>query len=214
MTDVWLGAWTVATNAAIVPAIVYAWRVHAEDGAALFTILWVVSSLYHFCQAGFWCVFRFETLQRADHFFVYTAITWTVVYAAGLVYKHLSRWRNAVVYAVQAVLFPLLLQYAHRWWFCVIVAATIVSVFTLAAVSVYRGAWPKFDVGALIIATALLAPGFAIFYIEGEPDSDAYPYTHGAWHVLAMLGIFFVLRIPNDRQMYLRALRPLLPRQK
>jgi len=76
--------------------------------------------------------------------------------------------------AVQAILFPLLLQYAHRWWFCVIVAATIAIVFVVAAASIYRGTWPPFDAVALALAIILLAPGLAIFYIEGEPDSKKY----------------------------------------
>lgn len=203
------GILLVSSNAALVPAIAYATRWGLLPEAAILSVVLVVSSLYHMCQAEFVCVLGISlfTFQLQDHFWVYSAIIWIALYFVGLD----VRIKFAVFVWVQMLVFPLLLEFIKMWWFGGLVIGIVIVVAIILLTLVVRGI-PRFNVVNMIAAVVLVAVGFVLHVLGGDPievvvDKDTgertvtgdqdYPVYHTLWHVFVMVSIYYILDLPR-----------------
>ncbi len=208
----------VASNLALLPAIFYSKTLGLLPEFAILVVVFVTSTLYHLCQVGFVCVFGidFKTFQFADHFFVYSALAWLMLYLfipaenrEGVYYVASTRrglslqGRIAIFIVIQAIVFPLLLEFVHRDWFVGVIIGIIVAVAIVLVVCVIRGI-PGFNFINVLIAIVLIAVGFTLHLLGGDPfppDSDPldedkalrYAWFHTAWHILIMLSIYYII---------------------
>ncbi len=199
------GILLVSSNAALIPAIAYATRWGLLPEAAILSVVLVVSSLYHMCQAEFVCVLGISlfTFQLQDHFWVYSSIIWIALYFVGLD----VRVRFAVFVWVQTLIFPLVLEFIKMWWFGGLVIGIVIVIVVILLTLVVRGI-PRFNVVDMIAAVVLVAVGFALHLLGGDPievvvdevtgertvtGDDDYPVYHTLWHVFVMVSIYYIL---------------------
>lgn len=197
------GLFTVVSNVAILPAVVLAWRRREYDGCLLLFKLFWSSSLYHFCQSGFWCLFSFKTLRIVDYVSVFAAVSWMFLFVARVG----PRWRGGLVVFIVMQLLSLQLQYGTRWYLALLGVATIGIPTSIAYAVISCGTTTTTttlarDGAALLAAIVLAVVGFVFYFVEGEPDTnDTYPYTHGAWHVFAMFSLLALFYAGQPRKL-------------
>lgn len=207
----------VSSNAALIPAIAYATRWGLLPEAAILSVVLVVSSLYHMCQAEFVCVLGISlfTFQLQDHFWVYSSIIWIALYFVGLD----VRVRFAVFVWVQTLIFPLVLEFIKMWWFGGLVIGIVIVIVVILLTLVVRGI-PRFNVVDMIAAVVLVAVGFALHLLGGDPievvvdgvtgertvtGDDDYPVYHTLWHVFVMVSIYYILDLPRGYTLLARS---------
>ena len=191
----------IGSNIALLPSIWYAGFLGLIPEVAIISVVFTVSTIYHLCQVGFVCILemKFTTFQLLDQFFVYSLFVWMTFYFIGLELQY----RFAILVVIQALLVPLLIEFAHTWWFAGIIIGIVVVIALLLLSLVVRGI-PKFSAISMFLVILLLGTGFALHVIGGDPfppDRDLteeekisqYAWFHSAWHVLAMLSVYYVL---------------------
>ncbi|KKM01734.1 hypothetical protein LCGC14_1791470 [marine sediment metagenome] len=217
------GVALVLSNLAIVPAIVKALWLQQIPEAAVLSVVLVVSSVYHVCQAGFACVLdiEFETLQLADHFFVFSALMWIVLLFVGIELE----FRVALFVWLQLLLLPLLLEFMRNEWFGPVAIGVVVVLVVLLLALVVRGV-PHFNRTNMLIAAVLLAVGFALHLLAGDPlpptraadggdgepelvSQPRYSWFHVPWHVFAMAAVYFALDLHQRKGWVSRSVRRL-----
>ncbi len=250
------GICLVVSNIALLPAIIYAKQKSLVPEFSILAIVFFVSSFYHLCQAGFVCILGidFTTLRLADHFFVYSALVWIVLYffvaSHGIIATtnlHTISTRNSkfclknktktkiktttttrkkivkrphsiisdrelkleyrfsIFVIIQAIIFPLLLQFIETEWFIAVVVGilTIVVIFLLFCII---GGIPRFKLINLLVAIILIAIGLSFHFLAGDPippedfvedeDEDKalrYALFHSVWHIFIMFSIYYIL---------------------
>lgn len=252
------GICLVVSNIALLPAIFYAKYLSLVPEFSILAIVFFVSSFYHLCQAGFVCILGidFTTFRLADHFFVYSALVWIVLYffvaSHGIATATNLRTRNSnfclknndkktktkiklktktttrkkivrrphsiisdrelkleyrfsIFVIIQAIIFPLLLEFIETEWFIAVVVGilTIVVIFLLFCII---GGIPRFKLINLLVSIILIAIGLSFHFFAGDPippedfvedeDEDKalrYAWFHSAWHIFIMLAIYYIL---------------------
>ncbi len=197
------GLFLVGSNLALLPAIRYAYVLGLLPESSILSVVFVVSSVYHLCQAGFICLLDidFLTFQLQDHFFVYGALVWITLYFIGLTLAE----RFAIFIWVQALLFPLILEFVKTWWLSGFVVGFVVLIAILLLSIVVRG-FPRFNIYSMIAAILLVGVGFAFHLIGGDPTppdqkdgetNHKYAWFHSAWHVFIMLSVYYVIDLKH-----------------
>lgn len=192
----------ILSHFALVPSFIYLWLGKAYAEATFVGVLFLSSNLYHFCQAGFFCmVDSFDTMQKADHFFVYSVVFWLMMWFIGLSLET----RICIFFVVQYFLFPLLLFYVHASWLGVAFVIFLVVMFFVLT-GVMPNKFPEVHFSSLMILLVLLIIGVVFFILGGEPGEENYPWTHTLWHVCVMFGIFFLVDARFGNSLIARAM--------
>jgi len=183
------GVFLVLTNLVLVPAIAIAlWIGRDLVTATVLFLMFVVSTLYHVCEAGWWCLATCDTQQAADHIMVYTLVFWIFLVGS-------TRARD-----VQFAL--LLINVASLVLFVAVTTQTsffglLYVLFFIAWVIVEYvgfGIPPRpYGIGLVLIAIALAAVGLAPFFVGGDPGDANYWWTHSLWHFFVILAVIFLL---------------------
>lgn len=203
----------VGSNIALLPAIVYAYSLGLAPELSVLAAVFVVSSVYHLCQTDVVCLLgvHFSVFQHQDHFFVYGALVWIVLYLIGLRLPQ----RFAVFVWIQALLFPLILEFMSAWWFSGLVVGIVVLSAVLLVAIVTRSI-PRYNLFSLVAAVVLTAAGFALHLVGGDPSPPSetggsankkYTIFHSLWHVLVMLAIYYVIDLRHGHSLLVRLLR-------
>ncbi len=187
------GAFLVLTNLALVPALFYSARRWLFAELAILSVVFLASSAYHLCQAGFVCLLDvgFSAFQLSDHFWVFSALLWVVLFFAGLGLEY----RFVILVLSQLLLLLLILEFGHDSWFSAVVIGGIVLIAFLLLVFVGR-AVPDVSIANLVVALLLVGGGFVLFLLAGDPPHDrdpgdpSYGPFHAGWHVLIMLAVY------------------------
>ena len=195
--------WTIAGNQAlilshysIVPAIAigFAKGYVAEVGSLLAMTL--VSTMYHLCQAGNVCALPFSVLQIADHFFVYSTLTWLILFFTDAKIS----WRFVAFMLIQGLLLPMIISYIHEAWLVAI------AVLLPAGVGVFyiilMGRSPRYSYVDLGFSIGMIIIGVAFHLFAGDPGSTYYAWLHSVWHVACMLSIYFLFESKDDKIWY------------
>jgi hypothetical protein len=182
------GVILILSHFALVPSFIYLWMGRAFPEATFIAVLFLSSSLYHFCQAGFFCmVDSFDTMQKADHFFVYSVVFWLMLWFIGLSLES----RICIFVVVEYFLFPLLLFYVHSTWLGIGFVIFLVVAFLLF--TGIQETFPRIHIPSLLIVAVLLIFGVVVFIIGGEPGEENYAWAHTLWHVLVFFSIFWLI---------------------
>ncbi len=213
------GLFLVISNIALLPAIIYAFYLKLIPETSIISVVFIISTVYHLCQAGFICLLTidFVTFQFSDHFFVYSLLVWIVLYAIGLPLE----FRFAIFIWIQALLFPLLLEFKNTWWFGGFIIGFIVLI-TVLLLSLIIRAIPRINIFSLIAAVILLGIGFALHLIGGDPTPPShdqqhlkneeddinhkYVWLHSLWHIFSMLAIYYVLDLKYGKSLFAQAI--------
>jgi len=183
------GVFLVLTNLVLIPAILIALCIGRDlvTGTILF-LMFVLSTLYHICEAGWYCMVSFDTHQAADHLMVYTLVFW--VFLMGT-----TRYRNVqfsllLVNTAALVLFVTVSTQTFFFGFLYVL-------FFIGWISVsYAGFGipPKpYGIGLLLIALGLALIGLAPFLVGDDPGDSNYWWAHSLWHFFVMLAVIFLL---------------------
>ena len=182
------GIMLVITNVVLLPAIFVALWFRDLITATLLFIMFIVSSFYHVCAAGWWCAASHTAHQTADHIIVYTLIFWIFLLFTTRYVK------------VQVSL--LLFNIASLVVFSAFSRQTnVFAVFYLAFFPAWIGVrWMgfglpprKYDIVFLGVAVVLFAAGYGLYFAGDSPDDPDYWWVHSAWHVLSMTAVVVVL---------------------
>ncbi len=200
----------VGSNIALLPAIAYTYRLGLTPELSVLAAVFVVSSVYHLCQTDTVCLLgvRFTVFQHQDHFFVYGALVWIVLYLIGLRLPQ----RFAVFVWIQALLFPLILEFMSAWWFSGLVVG-IVVLSAVLLVAIVTKSVPKYNLFSLVAAVVLTAVGFALHVVGGDPSppsetggsaNRSYTIFHSLWHIFVMLAIYYVIDLRHGHSLLAR----------
>ncbi len=187
------GAFLVLTNLALVPALAYCARRWLFPELAILSVVFLASSTYHMCQAGFVCLLDvgFSAFQLSDHFWVFSALLWVVLFFVGLGLEY----RFVILVLSQLLLLLLILEFGHDKFFSAVVIGGIVLIAFLLLAFIGR-AVPDISVANLVVALLLIGGGFVLFLLAGDPAHEGNPGDpnygpfHSAWHVLIMLAVY------------------------
>lgn len=189
-SEIWEGVSLIVSNIGLIPAIAVSilYGLYAE--AAVFIVVCFTSTVYHICQAGFYCVYSFKTMQTSDHFFVFGLLVWTALFFIGL----RLQTRFVIFIFVQSLLLPAVMQYLESWWIGGILLAFLLLV-SLSMLSYFTKLIPKLDLLDVFITIILIGGGFFFHIYAGEPGDKRYWWAHSIWHVLGMLSVYFIIEM-------------------
>lgn len=197
--SVTVGAALVLSHLAAIPALVYLGARKCVIETVILAITVLISTLYHFCQVG-WACFAVDlhAWQIGDHFMVFFALIWFLLYAAG----SSERVRTAVSIAVMGVSLPVIISHIDTWFAGIAVTSLAVLAFAITFV-VYARLRKKVRVEwrAFAVALALIVAGVSVHVFAGDfgPDNTVYPVAHTVWHVLAFVSLYYIAMIPFVR---------------
>ena len=185
------GMFLIFSNLAFIPAIMLAAEQHLIPEICLFIVTMVMSTVYHFCQADFYCLVSFEALQTFDHFFVYSTLIWVVLFWVDLPLPY----RVGVFLIFQGFLGPSIYVLVSNSWYVALVLIGLLIMAALYAIMTYLKGLPTFNEPDIITAALLIGIGLGFHIAAGSPSLNAqYGIFHSFWHIFAMLSIFFVIR--------------------
>lgn len=187
----------VLSNLILIPTSLHAlFMGHYSETVSVF-VTFAISSLYHSCQANFFCVAPLNAMQICDHFFVYSCMAWILFFLMELQLQH----RFIGLLLIQAVMLPALMSSIHKWWIALVLISFVV-VFSLFILLVCMKEVPKFDTIELVIATVLLIGGFILHIFAGDPGEAGYAWKHSIWHILSMMAIFFAIEMKDGKNFF------------
>ena len=195
----------VLSNLALVPAIYLAFKYRLLPEANLMLVVFVGSILYHLCQVNFVCVLEleFKTLQLMDNFFVYSLLTWIILWFIGLKLEE----RFIVFVWFQLFQLPLILDFVNTWWLASLFIIFLVFVTVFLVLLVLKQ-MPQFHRGVFFFGLLLVLVGFGFHIIGGEPSQpkntvtpevEHYAIYHSIWHIFSMLGIYFAIDLKQGK---------------
>ena len=197
------GIFLILSNLFLLPAILYAYELGDWPEFHILFNLMKVSAAYHTCQANFFCFwFDIKILQLADHFTVYITLFWIALYFTGTkLDTRFSIWIGLIL-----LLFPCLLVYEDNIWL------PISLICVLIPMVIFLFWWSKdgikeFRIVNILIGTVLLASGFFLYVMGGDPIGHVYAWTHIFWHIFSMLSIYFIIDIRNGNNTINRLIR-------
>lgn len=182
-----IGIGLVLSNVALIPVIflsaAYLYLVDFFYLSGLFT----VSTVYHLCQAGFWCAGPLELLQQADHVTVWSTLFW--------LYLTTLDFDIRVLFGIQVAVERLFIMFA----FLFIDSSIFPYTFLVAGLfgiflKVFYFKIPFLQYDVLFGATGLALFGIGLWFhlTAGPIDSEGYAWRHIIWHTLAMTAAFFL----------------------
>lgn len=182
----------VVTNVFLIPAIVYSAMRRMPVDATILSMLLLASTLYHACQAEYFCETSLSDHRLADHSFVYITLTWLFLSMA-------SGVRMDVRYSILLGIIFILIFFNERLFQSFAFAGILLATFVLyALVGLFWIGLPlrRFDVIFGLIILVLFGAGFALHLVGSDPDSANYWWAHSLWHVFAMCAIvlFLIMR--------------------
>lgn len=187
----------VFSHLAAIPALILlGYKKLVVDVVVLGTAV-LISTLYHLCQVE-WACFGLDVhaLQIADHFMVFFALVWFLLYAAGAS----ERIRTAVTIAIMGVSLPIIISKLDTWIAggIVIGLGVLAFVITFFAYAKSRGYY-NIEWHMFFLALALIGGGVVLHIYAGDfgPDNTAYPVAHTVWHVLAFVSLYYIVWIPH-----------------
>ena len=186
------GVLLVVTHIFLIPAIVYTALRRMPVDVTVLTMLLLASTLYHSCQAGWFCETSLSDHRVADHSAVYIVLVWIFLsMAAGI--------RMDVRYAILLGLIFLLIFFNERLYQSFVFAAILVTaliLYALVALCFIGLPLRRFDVIFGVCILALFGTGFALHLVGSDPSSPNYWWAHSLWHVFAMIAIvlFVIMR--------------------
>lgn len=198
-TQVAEGIYLIVSNAALIPAITLALYYYLYAEAVVLGVLLYSSSVYHLCQAQFYCIFPLQVLQESDHYFVYSTLLWISLYFAGL---NLTE-RFCIYYFFQAFLYPTILRFMKDTVFIIVIIVIIIGITIFAIIFIVQR-FPKFSFWEYFITAALIGSGLALHIYAKEPENSTYPIAHATWHVLIMLAIIFIIQIREGKNLFIQ----------
>lgn len=181
------GIFLILSNLAILPAVLYTLKKGLYIDSSILIIVFIISSTYHTCQSGFFCIVQFDSLQKVDHFFVYQAFIWISLYIVNVPINH----RIVLLLFFHMLLLPFTLQYIGSWWLAGITfgGIALTCIITLSFFYWEQPILSKFD---FMFAMTLLGSGFYLHVIGGAPGQSNYWLWHALWHMFAMFAVLFV----------------------
>ncbi len=193
------------SNLALLPAIVLSFRYRLIPETSLMLVVFVASVLYHLCQVNFVCILdlQFKTLQFMDNFFVYSLLTWIILYFIGL---NLAD-RFSIFIWFQILVFPLVLEFMNTWWLAALIIIFLIFVILFIILLIIRKL-PRFHYGIFGVGMLLVLVGFGFHIIGGEPtqpkgeitpEGQHYAIYHSIWHILVMLGVYFAIDLKHGK---------------
>lgn len=193
------------SNLALLPAIYLAFKYRLIPEANMMLVVFVGSVVYHLCQVNFVCIlgFKFETLQFMDNFFVYSLLTWIILYFIGL---NLAE-RFTVFVWFQIFVFPLILEFIDTWWLASIFIVFLAFVALFLTLLLLKK-MPHFHRGIFFFGLLLVLVGFGFHIIGGEPsqpkntvtpEAEHYAIYHSIWHIFSMFGIYFAIDLKHGK---------------
>jgi hypothetical protein len=198
-TDLFAGLALIVSNIALFPVIALASYKKVYTLACFFSCLFCASSIYHVCQANFYCFTTFHNHQVIDHFFVYSTFIWTLFYFL----KMSLELSICILIVFQLILILCIMKWIESWALAGIIMGTLL-ILTIVILLIYGP--PKFDKIDLICALILIGIGFFLHVWAGDPGDSRYPFSHSLWHVLAMLSGYFVIEIRDGKSVLYKLL--------
>jgi predicted membrane channel-forming protein YqfA (hemolysin III family) len=183
------GILLVLTNLVLIPAIAIALFIGRDlVTATILFLMFLVSTLYHICEAGWYCMVSFDTHQAADHMMVYTLLFW--VFMVGT-----TRYRD-VQFSMLLINTAALVVFVTVSTQTAIFGALYVAFFItwLIVSAAGFGIPPKpYGIFMLLIVVVLALVGLVPFFAGDDPGESKYWWAHSLWHVFVMLAIIFLL---------------------
>lgn len=182
----------VISHYAIVPSIAVAVAKGFVAEAGMLLAMTLVSTVYHLCQAGYACALEFSVLQISDHFFVYSTLSWLILFFTD------SRlmWRFVAFILIQGVLLPMIISFVHEMWM-IGVAIGLPAIAGIFYLIIMRRT-PMLDLLDLSFAVVLLGIGIFFHLYAGDPGTVNYAWAHSLWHVFCMLSIYFLFEAKDN----------------
>jgi len=186
----------VLSHIAAVPALIFlVYKQLIAETAVLATAVWA-STAFHMCQVEWFCFgMTVESLQIGDHFMVFFALIWFLLYASGTT----ERVRVALSVAIMGVSLPIIISNMETYVAGVIVVGIAVAAFlvTLVIYSCIRGTI-RIEWRSFAVALVLIGLGTALHVFGGDFGDAAgyYPTAHTVWHVLAFFAIYYTAMVP------------------
>lgn len=189
------GIFLVLSNLAILPALLYSIQYKLIPELTILFIVFVISSFYHLCQTEFYCIIPdFKTHQTADHFFVFTALIWVILYAFAIPLKY----RISLTFIFQALILLPLIFYVNLDWLSALFIGFIITILIFIFALITQQ-FPKFNIYNFLIVFILITVGLILHVIGGDTSSSFYSWTHSAWHIFSMLAIYFALDLRRGK---------------
>jgi hypothetical protein len=205
---------TVVSNLFLLIPFTTAVLWHRILRAIFYFIETFVSSFYHLCDAGFWCLFSFETLHFLDFFFAQSFILLSGLYLVDFQYKW--RWLEWVLIAigllgiiileivlpgelyVQALIFAVVFLGVIIYW--IVYASLQYQAFKRSGIR--PKTWlPAYDWYMLYWGIALTALSIVLFASQ-EVYPTLYWLAHSLWHISASFGQHYLLQIKKPAGPY------------
>lgn len=149
--------------------------------------LFSVSSVYHLCQADFYCIGPLENLQQADHVTVWSTLFWLYLTTLDfdirtLVGIQVGVERFFVVFSflfVDTSIFPITFLVAG-------VCGYIIKIF------VFKIPILKYDILFGAVGLLLFGVGLWFHLTAGPIRGREYAWKHLIWHILVFIAAFFL----------------------
>ena len=190
-----IGMALVLSHFAALPALVYlGWMGLVSELAVLSTCV-AVSTAYHMCQVGWFCFgVDLIALQISDHFLVFFAFVWMLMYSSGAP----ERIRATVTIVIMGPTLPVIISHLDSWVAGAMAVGLGIAAFFIAFIAY---AWIRGGVTvkwrAFGVALALILIGIRLHINSGDFSSSnvIYPMAHTVWHVLAFGALYFASKI-------------------
>jgi hypothetical protein len=190
------GLFLVLSNIAAIPAISYALYRRLWPEASILTIIAVVSFFYHLCQSDYWCIVTsdcqnnefFAIMQTMDEFFVFIAVIWFIMYF----FEIRLNYRISFTFILQSIIFIPILKDISLLIFEVVIVVIVILASIIVLFFIHKKAL-SFYIFSTLVAICLIAVGFSLFIIAGDPGDSQYPWIHPVWHILLFFGALFII---------------------
>lgn len=194
-TILFAGLALIVSNAPLIPSIIFSFFKRKYTLTCIYTVLYVASSLYHLCQADFYCITTFHNHQIIDHFFVYTAFTWTIFFLIRLN----AELTISLITLIQFVLLLTIMKWIDSW---ILAGVTIGSILLITLILVFIYGIPKGGTRDFIGALVLIIVGIVLHVLAGDPGDRNYPFYHSMWHILAFVAIYYVIETSDNESLF------------
>ncbi len=198
----------VFTHLAAVPAAVFLLKRHAWTTLTVLSVAVIISTAYHVCQVGWFCFGSdVRAFQISDHFTVYFAVTWFLLWGSGAP----ERVVTSATFGIVGLVLPLIIGKPDSWVSGILIISAGVVAF-LACYTIYTRIRGKSTVNwlPLLAAGILIASGVVFHVMAGDfsEDNTLYPIAHSIWHVFALLALYFAAMVRYWAPSAARATKP------
>ncbi len=190
------GLFLVLSNIFIIPAIYASIYKKAHLLTSFLSTTMIVSTLYHFCTAEFYCLANVHAMAQWDFIFamgsVAVGLEFLLAYDAPR-YKGtriLEQRLTFIVFFAIIVIRVLIDREAAATFFWIIGIAVFLIFLKLVFVDHFTVYTHDYNWIALIIGFLFILMGLGLFFVTG---TSSYWWTHSLWHTLVFIGMFFFI---------------------